>query len=203
MWIWQKFPKIWRNLSNFCDHKIENENPAHSELEWPYSKGRPQIWCLPPLTLNFPCIKYLLVFFLNIEPWLVTTHYCMQETWGNVKQELSSLWSDILALVKWPIYLLVSLSQKHTNNPPGFTLHIRVGMIHYTTDLLMPLQQQDVWKMHSYLSLIKYQIIYWSIKKSEWIIGLLDWYAILWHGNFIALWNGQVDKNYQTNLIVF
>jgi hypothetical protein len=26
----------------------------------------------------------------------VTTHYCMQETWGKVKLELSSLWRDIL-----------------------------------------------------------------------------------------------------------
>lgn len=58
-----------------------------------------------------------------------------------------------LALVKWPIYLLVSLTQKHTNNPPGFTLHIMVGMIHYTTDFLMPLHQEDVWKMHSFCHL--------------------------------------------------
>jgi hypothetical protein len=58
-----------------------------------------------------------------------------------------------LALEKWPIYLLVSLSQKHTNNPPGFTLHIMVGMIHYTTDFLMPLYQEDVWKMHSFCHL--------------------------------------------------
>ncbi len=34
----------------------------------------------------------------------------------------------------------------------------------------------------------------------KWIIGLLDWYASLWHGNFIALWDGQVDKNYQKQI---
>ncbi len=40
-------------------------------------------------------------------------------------------------------------------------------------------------------------------KKSEMdnnrLIDLLDWYASLWHGNFIALWDGQVDKNYPIN----
>jgi hypothetical protein len=35
------------------------------------------------------------------------------------------------------------------------------------------------------------------------LVDLLDWFANLWHGNFIAQWDGQVDKNLSKKLIIF
>jgi hypothetical protein len=92
--IWQMFPKIHKNLSNFCNHKIENENPAQSDLIIQGAGHKYDAYHHWHLTS--PALSTYWVFFSNIETWLVTTHYCMQETWGKVKLELSSLWRDIL-----------------------------------------------------------------------------------------------------------